>query len=96
MKVEDLRLTDNLVRADSKEAENGFRYKDDPEEKYGYYVPVSDNSMNLYIRRAITDRESIFIRPKDVLVFNVNFNSTGIVEADQMVEPVNMMVQVID
>ncbi|KKL76894.1 hypothetical protein LCGC14_2040330 [marine sediment metagenome] len=84
--------TNNLVRADSREAEDGFRYLDD--NIYSYFVPMNDNRSTLYIRQAIRENQSIFITPEYVLVFNVRFNVAGIVEADKMVEPVDFTVNV--
>ena len=81
--------TNNLVRADSREAENGFRYLDTRDNTYDYFVPMNSNSSNLYIRRAPREDRSIFIAPEYVLVFNVRFNIAGIVKADKMVEPVD-------
>ncbi len=85
-------VTRNLVRADSKEAKNGFRYLDEDDITYSYFVPMNDNRFNLYIRRTIQDGQSIFITPQYVLVFNVQSNAAGIIEADKMVEPVDFTV----
>ena len=87
-------VTRNLVRADSREAEDGFRYLDD--NIYSYFVPMDDNRHHLYIRQAIKDGQSIFITPQHVLVFNVRSNVAGIVEADKMVEPVEFEVNAVE
>lgn len=82
----------DLVRADSKEAKNGFRYLDYDDITYSYFVPMDDNSACLYIRQQIQEGQSIFISPEYVLVFNVQHNTAGIVKADEMVEPVELEV----
>ncbi len=90
MNVIEPAVTRNSVRADSREAKNGFRYF-----VLGvieYFVPTKDNPHNLYIRRSIREGQSIFITPEYVLVFNVKNNTMGIVRADQMVEPVEFEV----
>lgn len=92
MKVNKPTLVSNSVRADSSEAKNGFGYEALGE--YEYFVPVSDNSCILYIRRSLKKGQSIFIEPEYVLVFNVKNNTMGIVKANQMVEPVNFSVNV--
>ncbi len=84
-------LTRNLVRADSKEARNGFRFA--PYGSYVYLVPMKGNETTLYIRRSIQEGRSIFIEPEYVLVFNVRNNKAGIVLANRMVEPVEFTVQ---
>ena len=84
--------TNNLVRADSREAKKGFRYLDENDNTYGYFVPMEDNRSYLYIRRAIQEGQSIFIPPQYVLIFNVQSNAAGIVKADKMVEPVELEV----
>ena len=84
--------TNNLVRADSREAKKGFRYLDENNNTYGYFVPMEDNRFNLYIRRTVQEGQRIFITPQYVLVFNVQSNAAGIVEADKMVEPVKFTV----
>ncbi len=86
----------NLVRADSEEAKNGFRKWHEIDEEWDYFVPMSDNSTNLYIRRTIQEGRSIFIAPDHVLVFNVQNDSAGLVKADAMVEPVTFEVNVVD
>ncbi len=82
----------NLVRADSKEAKNGFRYLDKTDGTYGYFVPMKDNSSYLYIRRTIKEGRSIFITPSHILIFNVQYNIAGVIRADKMVEPVELEV----
>ncbi len=86
--------TKNLVRADSEEAENGFRYLDEEDNTYNYYMPMDDNSCHLYIRMTIKEGRSIFINPNYVLVFNLQFNIAGVVKADKMVEPIDFTVNV--
>ena len=83
---------ENLVRADSVKARNGFRYADDVDKIYAYFVPMGGNSRHLYIRRVIRKGQNILINPEGVLVFNVQSNSAGIVKGDQMVEPVKFTV----
>ncbi|KKN03336.1 hypothetical protein LCGC14_1108780 [marine sediment metagenome] len=95
MNVIEFMRTENLVRADSEETENGFRYFDEEDNTYSYFVPMDDNSHNLYIRMAIKEGRSIFITPNYVLVFNLKNNTAGIVKADKMVEPVNFTVNII-
>ncbi len=87
--------TKNLVRADSEEAENGFRYLVEEDITYNYYIPMDDNSYYLYIRRAIRKGRNLFINPDYVLVFNLRSNTAGVVKADKMVEPVDFTVNVI-
>lgn len=98
MNVIEPERTENLVRADSYAASNGFRYMDVDDGIYSYFVPMSDNSTHLYIRQNIQDGESIFIAPKYVLVFNVKSNSAGIVKADEMVEPIafNVVAEIVE
>ena len=84
--------TNNLVRADSREAKKGFRYLDENNNTYEYFVPMEDNRSTLYIRRVIQEGQSIFITPQYVLVFNVRFNAAGIIRADRMVELVELEV----
>ena len=92
MIVEDPGLIDNPVRADSLEARNGFMYKDEPEEEYCYFMPMKRNvNLSVKVKRG---ELRLTIEPKYVLVFNVTFNTIGIVKADQIVEPVNMKVLV--
>ena len=86
--------TKNLVRADSEEAENGFRYLDEEDNTYNYFVPMDDNSYHLHIRMTIKKGKSIFINPTYVLVFNLQSNTAGVVKADKMVEPVDFTVNV--
>ena len=83
----------DLVRADSYEASKGFRYQDEGDDYYDYFVPMSPNSGHLYIRRSIREGQSIFIDPQYILVFNIKHNSAGIVKANRMVEPVGFTVQ---
>ncbi|KKK88616.1 hypothetical protein LCGC14_2741380 [marine sediment metagenome] len=85
---------ENLVRADSVEAHEGFRYLDENDGIYGYFIPMDDNSSNLYIRRTIKTGKSIFIAPEYVLVFNIRFNIAGAIKANKMVEPVDFTVNV--
>ena len=91
MNVIELMKTNNLVRADSREAKKGFRYLDEYNNTYGYFVPMKDNQFNLYIKRITQEGQSIFITPQYVLVFNVQFNAAGIIKADRMVEPVKSL-----
>ncbi len=83
----------DLVRADSSKATRGFRYIDERDDYYGYFVPMSPNSSYLYIRRSVQKGQSIFIEPEYILVFNIKHNSAGIVKADRMVEPIDFTVQ---
>ena len=92
MKVNDPLFISNPVRADSDEAKNGFRYIDEDDNTYNYFVPMDSNSVHLYIRRSMGKDRSIFIAPSHILVFNVQSNSAGIVKADRMVEPVDFTV----
>ena len=94
MNMIELKRTENLVRADSREAENGFRQWHEMDQEWDHFVPMCANSTNLYIRRTIQEGRSIFIEPSHILVFNLQFNSAAIVEADAMVEPVNFTVNV--
>ncbi len=86
--------TRNLVRADSPEAMNGFRKWHETDQEWDHFVPMCANSINLCIRRTVQEGRSIFIEPSHILVFNLQFNSAAIVEADAMVEPVNFTVNV--
>ncbi len=86
--------TENLVRADSLKARKGFRYLDEDDKTYDYFVPMSDNQHNLYIRRAKWGGQSTLINPDYILIFNVQHNAAGIVKVDQMVEPVEFVVNV--
>ncbi len=83
----------DLVRADSYAASRGFRYIDEQNDYYGYFVPMSPNSAYLYIRQSVREGQSIFIEPEYILVFNITHNSAGLVKADRMVEPVDFTVQ---
>ncbi len=83
----------DLVRADSYAASGGFRYADEDDDYYNYFVPMSPNSTHLYIRRSVQQGRSIFIEPEYILVFNVEHNSAGIVKANRMVEPIDFTVQ---
>ena len=85
-------VTRNLVRADSPEAMNGFRQWHETDQEWDHFVPMCANSTNLYIRRAAQEGRSIFIEPSHILVFNLQFSSAAIVEADAMVEPVELEV----
>ena len=64
MNVIEPERTQNLVRADSCKAKKGFRYLDEDDNTYSYFVPMRDNSTHLYIRRNVKGGESIFIHPK--------------------------------
>ncbi len=94
MNVIEPTVTKDSVRADSREAKKGFRYLDENDNTYGYFVPMEDNRFTLYIRRIVQEGQSIFITPQYVLVFNVQSNAAGIVKADRMVEPVDFTVNV--
>ncbi len=84
----------NVVRADSPEAMSGFRKWCEISNEWDHFVPMDDNSPNLYIRRTIQEGRSIFIEPNYVLVFNLQFNCAALVKADEMVEPVDLTVNV--
>ena len=85
-------VTRNLVRADSPEAMNGFRKWHEIDKEWDHFVPMCANSTHLYIRRTIQEGRSIFIEPSHLLVFNLQFNSAALIEADKMVEPVDFTV----
>ncbi len=82
----------NLVRADSREAKNGFRKWHKTDEEWDYFVPMCDNSMNLSIRRTKRKGRNIFIEPEYILIFNVRDNSAGLVKSNAMVEPIDFTV----
>ncbi len=92
MNVIERMKTNNLVRADSPEAMNGFRKWREIEEEWDYFIPMDANFTNLYIRRTIQEGRSNLIEPSHVLVFNLEYNSAAIVKADKMVEPVELEV----
>ncbi len=90
MRVIESNEKSRLVRADSKEAKNGFRQKDD-EGEYDYYLPLTEN-INFDFNFTNSFREGT--EPNYVPILNIKTDRIGIVGIDAMVEPVDFTVNV--
>jgi len=77
------------VRADSVEAEDGFRIYDELEEEYDYYLPLRENcNFGFHFTNSRRDDEM----PLYIPVLNIKEDCMGIIKVDRMVEPVNIKV----
>lgn len=84
MNVIEPERTENLVRADSPEAREGFSYLPPHCEEYSYLVPILNNPhIAIEINHLVNVRN---IGQKYVLVFNLKYNKIGFVRADLLVE----------
>ena len=91
MKIIEPTEVQNLVRADSEAAENGFRKWDDVEKEWDYFLPLAEN-YNFDFNFTNSARRGT--EPDYVPVLNIKEDCIGIVPIDKMVEPVNLTVAV--
>ena len=91
MKVNDPLLITNPVKADSPEVSKGFSYVDPEDGETMYFLPLSENP-NLDI--VFTDPARKGTEPDYVLVLNIKSDCIGVVPVDQIVEPVEFIVNV--
>ncbi len=91
MRINDPLLITNPVRADSPEASKGFSYVDPDDGETLYFLPLCENS---HFTFTFTDPARKRTEPDYVPVLNIKSDCIGVVPVDQMVEPIELIVNV--
>ena len=84
-------VVNNLVRADSEVAENGFRKWNKKGGEWDYFLPLRKNYNFDFV---FTNPERKGTEPDFVPVLNIREDCIGIIPIDKMVEPVDFTVNV--
>ena len=91
MKVNDPLLITNPVRADSPEVSKGFTCVDSDTGQTSYLLPLAENPHFTFV---FTDPARKGTEDDYVPVLNVKSDCIGVVPVDQMVEPIELIVNV--
>ncbi len=91
MRINDPLLITNPVRADSPEASKGFSYVDPRDGETMYFLPLKRNP---HFDFTFTDPSKKGTEDDYVPVLNIKSDCIGVVPVDQMVEPIELIVNV--